>query len=821
MSSPASRGSGPRRFRRLLLAALAIAVIVPASVPAQAAPAEEAGIWLVDWSDPSVDPESGLEEIRSRGIEVRRVFDRLWHGVSIEATPTQAHELTESAAFGRAWEDIAVPRPVTGPVEESASARTPELDYATVTTQADVLHGRGITGSGVKVGVIDTGVDYTHPDLGGCFGPGCRVAFGHDFTGDDFNPEEGVDAQPDEDPMDCQGHGTHVAGIVGADGGVTGVAPDAAIGAYRVFGCEGPSSQEIIIAAMEAAAEDGMDVVNMSLGYAYQWPEYPTAVAASALVDEGTVVVASAGNAGESGTFSLGAPSVGEGVLSVASTDNPSARMSRAVVGPHGEEVGWSTLGDAPSPEEGDVFDDLALVENLGCEEDDYPDLEGRTAVIERGECTFDAKYELAVDHGASAVLVYNNVPGPFGAGGVEDREVPGAVVTGEAGTYIRDIAELRVGGSIRFTTEEIEVDLPRADQASSFSSYGPAPDLGAKPDLAAPGGGIWSTYLHDEGEYESMSGTSMSSPHIAGGVALLLEGRPGMAPAEVRARLTSTAETVQWEGNRDIPLNESVHRVGAGVVDLARALDTPVLMGPANIHLGDGTGRRTFTVDVTATVHTSLTFGHEVAAATDGEIRDVRFNAVEPAVSFSPRRATLAAGESTTIEVTLDPGADLPEHSLFGGYVTASDGRGEWSVPYSGYQGRFGDLAVLDHEDFPRLVAEDEDGELTEPVDEGRVFAADERLPGLEAYFKYQSRRSEVRIVDAETGDVAAEVVEDFLPRSSGADDPLLFDLDRAVEDLPAGDWRAELRVVAPGGDPESEDDWEEWTSPEFTVAE
>lgn len=703
MSSPASRGSGPRRFRRLLLAALAIAVIVPASVPAQAAPAEEAGIWLVDWSDPSVDPESGLEEIRSRGIEVRRVFDRLWHGVSIEATPTQAHELTESAAFGRAWEDIAVPRPVTGPVEESASARTPELDYATVTTQADVLHGRGITGSGVKVGVIDTGVDYTHPDLGGCFGPGCRVAFGHDFTGDDFNPEEGVDAQPDEDPMDCQGHGTHVAGIVG----------------------------------------------------------------------------------------------------------------------PHGEEVGWSTLGDAPSPEEGDVFDDLALVENLGCEEDDYPDLEGRTAVIERGECTFDAKYELAVDHGASAVLVYNNVPGPFGAGGVEDREVPGAVVTGEAGTYIRDIAELRVGGSIRFTTEEIEVDLPRADQASSFSSYGPAPDLGAKPDLAAPGGGIWSTYLHDEGEYESMSGTSMSSPHIAGGVALLLEGRPGMAPAEVRARLTSTAETVQWEGNRDIPLNESVHRVGAGVVDLARALDTPVLMGPANIHLGDGTGRRTFTVDVTATVHTSLTFGHEVAAATDGEIRDVRFNAVEPAVSFSPRRATLAAGESTTIEVTLDPGADLPEHSLFGGYVTASDGRGEWSVPYSGYQGRFGDLAVLDHEDFPRLVAEDEDGELTEPVDEGRVFAADERLPGLEAYFKYQSRRSEVRIVDAETGDVAAEVVEDFLPRSSGADDPLLFDLDRAVEDLPAGDWRAELRVVAPGGDPESEDDWEEWTSPEFTVAE
>ncbi len=113
-------------------------------------------------------------------------------------------------------------------------------------TGADIAQSElGYTGAGVKVAVMDTGVDYQHPDLGGCFGPGCRVAFGWDFVGDTFNADPSSTAYnpvpaPDNDPDDCNGHGTHVAGIIGANGTVTGVAPDVTFGAYRVFGWVGP-----------------------------------------------------------------------------------------------------------------------------------------------------------------------------------------------------------------------------------------------------------------------------------------------------------------------------------------------------------------------------------------------------------------------------------------------------------------------------------------------------------------------------------------------------------------------------------------------------
>ncbi|MCX7803543.1 MAG: S8 family serine peptidase, partial [Meiothermus ruber] len=159
----------------------------------------------------------------------------------------------------------------------------------------------GLTGRGVRVGIIDTGIDLDHPDLAG------RIVAGWDFVGDDFNAAnpERLTPQPDPNPDDCNGHGTHVAGIVGANGRVKGVAPEVVFGAYKVFGCEGSTTSEIILAALEMAWKDRMDVVNMSLGAAFQWPQYPTAVASDRLVRKGVVVVAPAGNSGANGAFSL------------------------------------------------------------------------------------------------------------------------------------------------------------------------------------------------------------------------------------------------------------------------------------------------------------------------------------------------------------------------------------------------------------------------------------------------------------------------------------------------------------------------------------
>src|SRR4029079_5823428 len=125
------------------------------------------------------------------------------------------------------------------------------------------------------------------------------------------------------DPDDCYGHGTHVAGIVGANGGVTGVAPDVTFGAYRVFGCQGATSTDVMLAAMERIYRDGADVVNISIGEdRSSWPQSPTAQAASRLVDKGIVVVAAAGNNRASGLWGAGSPGVGEGVIGTASVDN-------------------------------------------------------------------------------------------------------------------------------------------------------------------------------------------------------------------------------------------------------------------------------------------------------------------------------------------------------------------------------------------------------------------------------------------------------------------------------------------------------------------
>ena len=215
---------------------------------------------------------------------------------------------------------------------------------------SNLANASGWTGQGVKVAIVDSGVDYTHPDLGGCFGAGCKVIGGWDFVGDsyDSNPDDSTYQpipHPDANPAPCDpnladqiaqqpgagsssaAHGTHVTGIVAAKAasatGVTGVAPNASILAYRVFGCNGSTGDDVIIAALERAYNDGARVLNMSLGDAFNnFASSPDAMASSALVANGVVVVASAGNSGANGLFSVGAPSVGTGVISVASVQN-------------------------------------------------------------------------------------------------------------------------------------------------------------------------------------------------------------------------------------------------------------------------------------------------------------------------------------------------------------------------------------------------------------------------------------------------------------------------------------------------------------------
>ena len=349
----------------------------------------------------------------------RYSFETLWNGISVEINPDHIVKLARLPGVKGVFPVIKFtpPQPSTNP----------GIDLATAISQtgADIAQNvLGLTGEGVQVAIMDTGVDYDHPDLGGCFGPGCRVAKGWDFVGDDFNAnEDSADynpiAVPDAFPDDCNGHGTHVAGIVGADGAIRGVAPKVTFGAYRVFGCEGSTTAEVMIAAMERAYNDGMDVLNMSIGAAYQWPQYPTAVAASRLVRKGMVVVASIGNEGANGLYAAGAPGLGANVIGVASFDNTHVLLQAFTISPDDTKIGYSAAAGAPPAPTTGSFPlsrtGTATSTADACTATGAPapgSLTGTVALIRRGTCSFYEKAFNAQAAGAVGVVLYNNVPG-------------------------------------------------------------------------------------------------------------------------------------------------------------------------------------------------------------------------------------------------------------------------------------------------------------------------------------------------------------------------------------------------------------------------
>src|SRR4051794_8356746 len=317
---------GKSQVRLAIMGALAL--LGGPGVARAAAADSVAGPWTSQWfvelaSAPSADGTSATTltaersrfkaEAQAAGVSYRQRFSysTLFNGISVSAGEGAISEI-------RNLDGVTAVYPVqTATLEQTASAFEPDLAFAITMTGASIAQSQlGFTGRGVHVAVMDSGVDYDHPDLGGCFGPRCRVTNGYDFVGDDYDEEQSDPGwqpvpHPDPYPDDCMGHGTHVAGIVGARGAVTRVAPDVTFGSYRVFGCNGATSTDVMLAAMERIYRDGADVLNMSIAEDLSsWPESPTAQAASRLVAKGIVVVGGAGNNRPDGLWGGGAPGV-------------------------------------------------------------------------------------------------------------------------------------------------------------------------------------------------------------------------------------------------------------------------------------------------------------------------------------------------------------------------------------------------------------------------------------------------------------------------------------------------------------------------------
>ncbi|HEY3542030.1 MAG TPA: S8 family serine peptidase [Gaiellaceae bacterium] len=461
----------------------------------------------------------------------------------------------------------------------------------------------GLHGEGIKVGIIDTGIDYTHADFGGTgrtvdyqtalaadtlpanpawFGPNApRIKGGIDLVGDKYNADSKVAADtvphPDPNPLDCNEHGTHVAGTVGGSGvladGSTytgpynastigghdwnvgpGVAPKVDLYAIRVFGCAG--STNVVVDAIEWAVANHMDVINMSLGAPFGTADTPDAVAATNAAKDGTIVIASAGNNGTNGNgaYITGSPASGTGVLSIAATD-PTQALPGAALTPIAKTVatqsstvnaivanGFSPLPGTPLNVRVIWGNAAHTVISLGCsvaaDTADGPIAANTVIVVARGTCARVAKAIFGQQAGAAAVIMVNNSSAlpPFEGKitsnpddgvpynvtipflGVSGGSTPSTSTTGK-----RFIAS----NGTAITMTALGITNPGYLGIASFSSPGPAAGGLLKPNVTAPGVSIISAGMGTGTEAFILSGTSMSAPHTTGMAALVRQAHP------------------------------------------------------------------------------------------------------------------------------------------------------------------------------------------------------------------------------------------------------------------------------------------------------
>ncbi|GKT82230.1 subtilisin-like protease [Colletotrichum tofieldiae] len=311
------------RFAQLLPALALIARGTAQDDPEDPVEVEiEAKRFIIEFAS-GVHAKTKRDELSSEeGITVLKTFESaVFSGASLETDNHNLDTLRVLPDVVGVWPNSKAKliAPVKRQVDvDPGAAEAHAVHWA---TGVDELHGEGILGEGVKVGIVDTGVWYKHAALGGGYGPGFKVAGGWDHVGDGW--KAGAEKKPDADPADEQGHGTHVAGILAGESasGWTGVAPKATLYAYKVFGPGDGTDQATIIDAFLRAYDDGMDVITASIGGRGGFANNAWAVVASRIAAQGVVVTIGAGNSGSGGPYYASTGSSGENVLSIASAE--------------------------------------------------------------------------------------------------------------------------------------------------------------------------------------------------------------------------------------------------------------------------------------------------------------------------------------------------------------------------------------------------------------------------------------------------------------------------------------------------------------------
>ncbi|MFY0762211.1 S8 family serine peptidase [Metabacillus dongyingensis] len=528
--------------------------------------------------------------------KINRSYKHAFNGVSMSLPANQIQNLLKSKVVKSVWsnETFTIDPPVQGKDHDQLKADEFNIANYTPYDGLNRLHAEGYTGKGIKVGILDTGIDYNHPDLKDAY------KGGYDFVDDDSNPMETTYAdwkQSGKPEMNGSSayytnHGTHVAGIIGSRGvakdteyTTVGAAPEADIYAYRVLGPYGSGQTDDIIAAVDRAVKDDMDVINMSLGNSLNDPLYATSIAVNNAVLSGVTTVVAAGNSGDK-NYTLGSPGAAALALSVGASSVAIDIYQYA--GTHnGENYNLRQLAKSYKDDLSTLKGKTLQLVDVGLG-DNYTgkDVKGKFVLMSRGVYTLDSKIVEAKAQGAAGVIMYNDEANKAEGAiqsflGESVNAIPSFSVSNEEGLTILEALKT---GKTDFTFGDFTKIQTASDELATFSSRGPSRvNYDIKPEVTGPGVSILSTvpfYVNDKTvdgtkpedykyAYQRLSGTSMATPYVAGVSALLLQSNKDLEPADIKSILMNTAD----------PLSKaySVFEIGSGRVDAYEAIHSNV----------------------------------------------------------------------------------------------------------------------------------------------------------------------------------------------------------------------------------------------------
>lgn len=613
-------------YRFLVIGFFATILVFPIAVPAVGSASDNPVIIEVNEELPVEEAIQSLTR-KYPSIIPRCQYSAVFRGFSAVVPPALIRELEQEEEV---WS-----------IHKTKSLQTSIQKAPATSTRLKPSFGtQKFTGKGVKVGVIDTGVDYTHPDLKKNYKGGYDVV------------------DQDDDPMETMGspkwatiHGTHVSGIIAGNGRMKGVAPDADLYVYRALGPGGRGTTDQVIAAIERAVKDGMDIINLSLGDTVNGPDLPTSVALDEAVKKGVTAVVANGNDGP-GVWTIGSPGTSGRAISVGASSE-AARTQTISLGA-GKDMKISPVAGAAPWE---FSHSMRIVNGGNGANLSKEQLDGKLVLVQRGEITFKEKVKRAIRSHAAGVLIFNNEKGELSASIGMTSDIPVATMTKKDGERI--LQALKSGKPVAVQMKEHVEERKLA----SFSSRGPVIDnLGIKPDVIAPGVQIDSTV--PGGKYLALQGTSMAAPFVAGVCALMKEAHPDWTPQEIKSALMTTASPLK---------RYHTFEQGAGRVNPQKAVKEETLLSPASLTFGlmeNGSS-----VKKTIIIHNKSKRKKRYAFSIPPKERFISWRL--------PRMFSLGPGEKKVTDITLELNDWMDKVALKDGYLKMYEDGEEIQIPY------------------------------------------------------------------------------------------------------------------------------------------